>query len=338
MEDFNSSYSGAQIENSIRIGKELSEIGSGNIPKLVNGAVENAIPGADFGLPNLTGSTNPTSSTVGVVGQMYVNTTNGAMYVCTNATASTYTWSPVSGGGIPYAECTNAASATTKNVPLTGITLESGKIIAVRFTNGNTASSISLIVNGSTLKAVLGSVPKLSADGIMFFVYNGTNWVRHEWDDTYTGYVSKTASTASVKGADGYSHLSANQYFSISFLNANTYEGLVRLALGLYNGSTYGTYSVYINGTVSSATNFSIPRGSYIAFFDGANVYINTNGTIPGVPTKTAFDTLSGNVTDISGRMTTAEQAIASQSSQIATIRAVTDRFYTDAEGDLCEE
>lgn len=36
--------------------------------------------------------------------------------------------------------------------------------------------------------------------------------------------------------------------------------------------------------------------------------------------------------------VTTLESTVTSQSSQIATIRAVTDRFYTDAEGDLCEE
>ena len=44
------------------------------------------------------------------------------------------------------------------------------------------------------------------------------------------------------------------------------------------------------------------------------------------------------NLNDIQDEIIANAAAISSQSSQIATIRAVTDRFYTYAEGDLCEE
>lgn len=40
----------------------------------------------------LTGSGAPTTSTVGVVGQMYVNTTDGSIYACSAVSGSTYTW------------------------------------------------------------------------------------------------------------------------------------------------------------------------------------------------------------------------------------------------------
>lgn len=40
----------------------------------------------------LTGSGAPTTSTEGVVGQLYINTTDGSIYACTSAEATGYTW------------------------------------------------------------------------------------------------------------------------------------------------------------------------------------------------------------------------------------------------------
>lgn len=40
----------------------------------------------------LTGSGAPTTSTEGVVGQLYINTTDGSIYACTLAEATGYTW------------------------------------------------------------------------------------------------------------------------------------------------------------------------------------------------------------------------------------------------------
>lgn len=47
----------------------------------------------DYAAPHaLTGAGAPTTATVGVVGQMYVNTTDGSIYACTAVSGSTYTW------------------------------------------------------------------------------------------------------------------------------------------------------------------------------------------------------------------------------------------------------
>ena len=43
----------------------------------------------------ITGSSNPTTSTVGTIGQMYLNTTTQIMYVCTSTASSTYVWKPI---------------------------------------------------------------------------------------------------------------------------------------------------------------------------------------------------------------------------------------------------
>jgi hypothetical protein len=39
-------------------------------------------------------------------------------------------------------------------------------------------------------------------------------------------------------------------------------------------------FSDYINGTASSATNYTLPKGTYIVFYDGTNYYFRTDGKI----------------------------------------------------------
>ena len=47
----------------------------------------------------ISGAGAPTTSTVGTVGKLYEDTTNGDLYQCTAVSGSTYTWEEVGGGG-----------------------------------------------------------------------------------------------------------------------------------------------------------------------------------------------------------------------------------------------
>lgn len=47
----------------------------------------------------ISGAGAPTTSTVGTVGKLYEDTTNGDLYQCTAVSGSTYTWEAVGGGG-----------------------------------------------------------------------------------------------------------------------------------------------------------------------------------------------------------------------------------------------
>ena len=62
-----------------------------------SGTVSAATAGTDYGYPELTASADPTTATVGAVGQQYLNTTSGQTFVCTAADTSTpsYTWQPI---------------------------------------------------------------------------------------------------------------------------------------------------------------------------------------------------------------------------------------------------
>ena len=43
-----------------------------------------------------------------------------------------------------------------------------------------------------------------------------------------------------------------------------------------------GAKAIYINGTASSASNYTLPAGSYIAYYDGTNYQFRTDGLLPG--------------------------------------------------------
>ena len=69
-------------------GQVLTKIGSSDY------AVSWVTPSGGGSAP-ITGITNPTTSTQGELGQMYLNTTTELMYVCTYATSGTYHWKPI---------------------------------------------------------------------------------------------------------------------------------------------------------------------------------------------------------------------------------------------------
>lgn len=81
----------------------------------------------------------------------------------------------------------------------------------------------------------------------------------------------------------------ANTYSHILIRYANTVAGALTL-----NVNSQGAKPIYINGSASSATNYTLPAGTYIIFYDGTNYYFQTDGTIPNHYTKTQIDTTLG--------------------------------------------
>ena len=75
----------------------------------------------------------------------------------------------------------------------------------------------------------------------------------------------------------------ANTYLHILLTHANTYAGKLYFSVNAVN-----TYEVWINGAVSSATNYSLPAGTYIIFFDGSAFQVRTDGIIPASISGTA--------------------------------------------------
>lgn len=89
----------------------------------------------------------------------------------------------------------------------------------------------------------------------------------------------RTAGGTAAKVAE-WSFWSATQYpawLVVTVGNSNTYAGAITLKV---NGST--AFPIYINGAASSATNYSLPAGSYFVYFDGSKFDFRTDGKIPG--------------------------------------------------------
>lgn len=118
-------------------------------------------------------------------------------------------------------------------------------------------------------------------------------------DTIPSGYCTTASGTAAkVAECTDYS-LASKSFIEVIMKNANTSAGAITLNI---NGK--GAKPIYINGSASSASNYTLPAGSYFVYYDGTNYYFRTDGKL----------TTSG--LDISGP-TTATMTYASNNPQI---------------------
>jgi hypothetical protein len=194
---------------------------------------------------------------------------------------------------VAYCTCSTAAATAAKEATITGNTnfaLQPGAIAVVKFTITNTASSCTLNVGGTGAKSIwyntsayTGSSSQICgyASRTLVYAYDGTYWV---WvhggydanDNTYpSAYCSTAAATAAkVATCSGY-NLLAKSYIQVIITTANTSATALTL-----NINSKGAKPIYINGSASSTSNYTLPAGSYIAYYDGTNYYFRTDGSL----------------------------------------------------------
>ena len=205
-------------------------------------------------------------------------------------------------GAAAIATCSTAAATAAKVITVddSSWALRAGCIICVKFTYSNTASNVTLNVNGSGAKSIwYNSAVYTSATTTytgyagryIYYMYDGTYWVwlHCAWNpdtNTYTtGYCSTGAGTAAKTCSfTGYA-LTANAYVPMVINSANTAASALTM-----NVNSKGAKPIYINGTASSATNYTLPAGFYVAWYDGTNYYFRTDGKLPYVQPATATD------------------------------------------------
>lgn len=119
-----------------------------------------------------------------------------------------------------FGTCDTAAATAAKVVTLsdtTGWELKAGTIIGVKFTNSNTASSVTLDVNSSGAKSIFyngavytGTATQMTgqASHVTFYMYDGTNWIFLNHDANYRDSNTWTANSSSAAGyvAKGSGH------------------------------------------------------------------------------------------------------------------------------------
>ena len=116
-----------------------------------------------------------------------------------------------------YGTCTTGASSTTKSVTCANYTLETGRTIAVKFSNTNTGAvaSLKLDVNSTGAKAIKykgANIPEkdiISSGCVLNFLYDGTNY-------EIIGGIGEGAPVTSVNNKTGDVTLSASDVEAVA--------------------------------------------------------------------------------------------------------------------------
>lgn len=201
--------------------------------------------------------------------------------------------------GVYYGTCDTPQATLQKEVTLvngTGFTLTTGAMVMVKFTNGATSSTaanpMTLKVGntaaapmyryGTTLMSAGVDTSGWRAGAELLFVYDGTGWYRPYWSNTEYTIAAAHCSTPAATAAKTVTNLvlpklGTHDLFEVTMYYDNTYVGPITMKIG-----SYGPYPIYINGQPSSATNYTLPGGKYMVYFDGSIFYFNTEGGFSG--------------------------------------------------------
>lgn len=146
----------------------------------------------------------PTTSTVGTVGQLLEDTTNGKLYICTDA-ANPYVWEEVGAGGggtteIEYVNCTLTGATATgftlsadKTATQVKALVESGKEVIYKFVNSVSAGSV---LAGTYEFSVLYAGTNTSVDVVTG--YGMTSTYGSQTQDVYTFIHTSSAVTVTA--------------------------------------------------------------------------------------------------------------------------------------------
>lgn len=202
-----------------------------------------------------------------------------------------------------YGTCDTAASTTTKTVTCPAFSakdLVPGNVIYVLFniTNTGTPADLKLSINGTAAKSIkyfnngaysdFPSAGYIKANTMLSFMYDGTYWVALNINVNstyyYEGIYSSTASSTANKVGTATSYTLQPGHFSFLLVNQNTVQSKLTL-----NIKSTGAKDIWLNGAVTSATNYTWPAGYYIGYYDGSVYHFRTDGKMPGL---TATDLL----------------------------------------------
>lgn len=209
-----------------------------------------------------------------------------------------------SGANAYYGECSTATSINEKTCTIDNFTLTDGVFVFVKFTSTSstypTSGVITLNVSGTGEKAIyfplkglrnganygLNSVLKNNRTHIFCYIENGWMWLTYGdyVNSTYTaivpGYCNTAAGTAAkVVTSTNYGNLFTGSTIVTRFAIANSASSALTV-----NVNSTGAKTLYINGTVSSSTNNTLPAGTYNMRYDGTNWHIRTDGYDATIP------------------------------------------------------
>lgn len=188
---------------------------------------------------------------------------------------------------LPHFRCSTDAATVGKTVTggaAQGVTsLFDGLAVIVYFENTNSATNPTFQIDnlpaapmyqyGTSVVGTTAATTCWNAGSPVLLMYDGTGWVMNKGYNTNTTYTvtdvlcATSASTAGKTASGTYFSLAGgDQLFEITFRYSNTKASKITL-----NINSTGAKDVWLDGAVTSASNYAIKAGHYICRYDSAN-------------------------------------------------------------------
>ena len=203
-------------------------------------------------------------------------------------------------GATLYGTCSTAANTAAKVVNCPNFdTIVVGVMIAVKFSNGNTATSPTMNVNNTGAKNILihgitelGDIDwSISEGDVSLFVYDGTAWNLISAADRDTLNEVGSANSTSKMFLVGAAYQTANGGSVVGKSNANVYATNGALHATSYNGYTLGAACEKSLGSVASGNTGLVTGGdvytAIAAATTGANMFKGSLGSSTSTATYT---------------------------------------------------
>jgi hypothetical protein len=164
-------------------------------------------------------------------------------------------------------------------------------IESISQTNGQISVTTGSIMKGATssLAGTVGLVPVPDAGKQSSFLRGDGTWATPS-NTIPSAHCTTAADTAAKTATYTYYTATANRYVYVTFRYANSSAGAITL-----NINSTGAKPIYINGSASSASNYTLPAGAYLAYYDGSNYHVRTDGVLPGEIQKSISSTKVAN-------------------------------------------
>lgn len=152
--------------------------------------------------------------------------------------------------------------------------------LQTQFANGTTIHLVFQTNANMTIYDRTGSDSSSTYTGNYWKVVNyydtNDNTVPSAYCTTAAGTAAKTATCTNFK-------LLSKSYLQVLIQNANTSQTALTL-----NVNSTGAKAIYINGSASSSSNYTLPAGTYFVYYESNKYYFRTDGKLTGDVTGTA--------------------------------------------------
>lgn len=246
-------------------------VSAGNTPILKQIAWTSDIP-ATLKNPYSITFTNTTGTVITYDGSTSVDLSSGINYA---------TKSSVANNGIFYIEGTGTTAGTWLGEHDEIKELYKGLTIAYKIPIAGASPTTLKINNLQAVTCYYNANSYLtthySVGSVILLVYDGTYFRVSDYDSIHIAdcYTTTASSTAAKSASATYYKLRTGNLFICTVYRDNTAAAELTL-----NINSTGAKPIWINGTASSATNYTLPAGRYLVYYDGTNYYFYTNGGV----------------------------------------------------------